>query len=264
MAIWLNQLGTGTGIDCGMICSASVAAADNFTVAAWVYPTSWTGGAGAITTGGGGITTAWMVFCGGGPETETVGLNAPWMLCIISSSRVIGLDWEDRSTGLNHPVSGATALVLNQWQHLCVTYNGTSGTSSIYYNGNLDSIATNTGAGNVKFPDTSSRQKIGIGCTITSAGVKTGTFVGYIADCALWKTDLTSADIAQLGKSNMKGMAYQVQPKYLHLYYPLDEVQTGYNGPTTPGFYKNRTWVSASGTAVGNMIGVGESHNSYL
>ena len=261
MAINLVGLTSGAGIDCGNVQSASKAASDSFSVAAWVYPVNWS--ATTISTGTGGFPNAWMIFTAGGPETETIGLNAPWMLLVHSASKTIGFDWEDRVNGQNRPMTGSTALTLNTWQHIAVTY--TNATASFYLNGNLDVTRLSTATGSGRFPDTSSNQRLGIGCTITSAGVKTGIFGGKISDCAFWKTVLAPNEVQQLAQSRQKYMPFQIQPSFLHLYYPLDEVAHGSIAPTTAQLVKNRASGSfGNGTIAGNVVGAAEDYLSYL
>jgi len=111
----------------------------NFTIECWLKRT----GAGATaSTGTGGITAVPLVTKGRG-EADGDNRDMNWFLGFTSAG-VLTADFEDRNSGLNHPVTGTTAAGSNVWQHAAVTYaqDGTNGTWVVYLNGVPDKTNT--------------------------------------------------------------------------------------------------------------------------
>ena len=102
-------------------------------------------------------------------------------------------DFEDTATGLNHPISGATAIVNGIWYHAAATYDGT--TWRLYLNGNLDATLV-VGAFT---PESTSIQHFGLGTTLTSTGTAAGFYAGLLDEVRVWNVARSLAEI-QAGK----------------------------------------------------------------
>jgi hypothetical protein len=132
----------------------------NFTVEAWVYPTNAMASAGQILSKGGG-TASWSTSSG-----------AQYQWTIISSAA----SWNFNSSGSSITVNSGT-VTLNTWQHLAVTYDGT--TTRTFLNGFLQSTSTSS----YTAPSTRNLQYIGM----TQSGGYTQEYFGYIDDFRITK-----------------------------------------------------------------------------
>lgn len=213
------------GIDCGAYSSGSRFNAKEFTISAFVKRM----GAGTtVSCGTNGLTAIEPIFTHGFGESETIGLNLNWFLGYVPSVNRYGVDMEDFNNGLNHPytfsnvISPSTGII----HHIAVTYTtGTDGTGrySGYVNGILHGTSGFAGSANVRTPDYTSRQGVGISLALSSTSGRNGGFNGYIWDCAFWDTPLLSGEILQLASGGLAYMPLQIRPRNLKAYFPLDE-----------------------------------------
>ncbi len=163
-----------------------------FTLEGWVKVE----GAGiTTTTGGGGLTAAIPIISKGAAQSDApANINMNYFLGI-NSSNVLVADFEEATgsnTGLNHPVTGTTAIPNNIWTHVAVTYNISDGAWNFYVNGNTAGTG-NAGAG--KVPENNSIQHASIGTTLTSLGLPAGFFNGKIDEVRIWNRALTQVEI---------------------------------------------------------------------
>ena len=157
--------------------TASSLGTSTFTLEAWVNKT----GTGVTTgTGTGGLTAALPIITKGRGEAETpANLNMNYFLGIDNTGK-LAADFEDKATGLNHPVTGVATLSNNTWYHIAATYDGT--TWKLYLNGNLDRELI-VGA---FLPENTSIQHAALGSALTSTGVAAGFFAGIIDEARIW------------------------------------------------------------------------------
>ena len=81
-----------------------------FTLELWFRRT----GTGVTTsTGAGGITNAIPLLTKGRAEADGSNLDMNYFLGLNGTTGVLVADFEDMATGLNHPISGVTAVSLN-------------------------------------------------------------------------------------------------------------------------------------------------------
>ncbi|HYU67028.1 MAG TPA: LamG-like jellyroll fold domain-containing protein, partial [Jatrophihabitantaceae bacterium] len=92
--------------------------------------------------------------------------------------------------GLNHPVSGTTAVTSNVWHHAAATYDGT--TWRLYLDGALDKTLV-VGAFT---PEATSIQHAALGTAMTSSGVAAGFFAGVLDESRIWSLARSGAQIA--------------------------------------------------------------------
>ena len=143
----------------------------------------------AYTTGSGGIDLVPLVTHGA-PEADGSNLDANWVLGINASGNVLAADFEDEATGLNHPVSGTTAITDGSWHHAAATYDGT--TWRLYLDGRLETTLL-VGAFT---PQPHSIQGAGLGAMFTSTGTALGHFDGALDEARVWSVARTGAQIA--------------------------------------------------------------------
>ncbi|MCB0053987.1 MAG: hypothetical protein KDE24_31070, partial [Caldilinea sp.] len=101
--------------------------AATFTLEAWIKREA--GGA-TMTTGtdgldgSGGRPLAYPVLTKGMGQGETpANINMNYFLGVTSTG-VVGADFEDAATGGNHPAWGSTTIAVGEWHHIAATYNG--------------------------------------------------------------------------------------------------------------------------------------------
>ena len=100
----------------------------------------------------------------------------------------IGADFEQTGNGFNRPVTSNGTVSLNTWNHLLVSYNGTSW--GVYINGILDrTLARNVSA------RSDSIQHNAIGTSMNSSGARGGYFSGKIAIARIYGRALSYAEV---------------------------------------------------------------------
>ena len=258
----------GVGIDCLTYRSGSRMNVRNFTIAARVRRM----GAGTtVSCGTLGQLAIEPIFTHGMAEVETIGLNVNWFLGYVPASNKFGADMEDFNNGVNHPFTFLTPrTATGQAYHIAVTYTtgdaGGSGRWSGYVDGIFDGSSGFTGLANVRTPDYATRQGAGIGISMTSNSGRNGSFNGYIWDCALWDTPLTSGEVWQLASGRQNYMPLQIRPQNLKSYFPLDDVPDFNRVPTGgSGFLSVLDRVALSGaTMYGAATGYASDNISYF
>ncbi len=135
------------------------------------------------TTGTGGLANAIPLLTKGRGEAENSNVDMNYFLGIDSVSNKLVADFEEGagqpSPGLNHPITGNTAVTSNVWHHAAVTYDGT--TWQLYLDGVADgSLAVG------RLPRSDSIQHAGIGSAMTSTGAAAGFFQGQVDEARIW------------------------------------------------------------------------------
>src|SRR5207253_2416987 len=119
----------------------------------------------------------------GRAEAEASNVDMNYFLGIDSATNRLVADFEEgagaASPGLNHPLSGTTALQNSVWYHAAVTYDGSK--LRIFLNGTLESELV---VGQP--PRSDSIQHFAIGSAINSTGVAAGFFNGAIDETRVW------------------------------------------------------------------------------
>src|SRR6266498_3003988 len=149
--------------------------AATFTLETWFKRT----GAGVgITTGGGGIASAVPLVTKGRAEAEASNVDMNYFLGIDATTGKLVADFEEGPStggtlGLNHPVTGTTAIPINinLWHHAAVTYDGQ--TWKLYLDGVLDGTLTLPAA---RPPRSDSIQHAAPATAMNSTGVAAGFF----------------------------------------------------------------------------------------
>ena len=131
-----------------------------FTMEVWAYPTNTMAGSGQMISKGGG-TASWSTSSG-----------AQYQWTIVSSVVL----WNFNVGGSAASLGGGT-VTLNTWQHLAVTYDGT--TTRTFLNGTQQNTTTNT----YTAPTTRNVQYIGM----TQSGGYTQAYYGYLDDFRITK-----------------------------------------------------------------------------
>ena len=166
--------------------------ASNFTLELWFMRT----GTGTVaSTGTGGVSAVPLVTKGRG-EAEGSNVDMNYFLGIEPTKRVLVADFEDTVGGVNHPVTGKTAICDNIWYHAAATYDGT--TWRLYLDGVLDAQLV-VGAFT---PRADSIQHAAIGTALNSTGAVTsgqtqGFFDGVIDEARVWNYPRTIGQISR-------------------------------------------------------------------
>ena len=137
-------------------------------------------------------------------------------------------------SGIGFSISGATALfytgtnntiVINTWQHVSVTWAGTTASSGVSIRVNAATISTS-------FAQAGSALTDNAVAPLTIGGLSSGAqvFPGYISEVAIWNTVLTSAQIFTLSRTGRRGLPLTVQTANLISYWPLEDVANGSSG----------------------------------
>ncbi len=165
--------------------------AATFTLETWFQ---WHSGGSTASTGTGGISAYPLVTKGRG-QSEDPTLNCAYFLGILPSGELTA-DFEEHGTGttggLNHPVTGTTALTPDdgQWHHAAVTYDGNCW--QLYLDGVADTPGTNCPA---EPPDFDSIQHFGLGTAFTSTGAAQGRLSGLLDEVRVWDHARSGAEI---------------------------------------------------------------------
>lgn len=155
---------------------------DRFTVEAWVRRD----GAGVpFSTGVGGLS---LVPIAGKGRGENDGSNVDCNYTLGFSGDVLGADFEDATTGANHPVLGKTKIPIGEWHHVAATYDGTKW--QLFVDGKLDGEATANAT-----PRKDSIQHFGIGSALDSKGTPAGFLKGAIDEVRVWDRARTEVEI---------------------------------------------------------------------
>lgn len=173
-----------------------------FTLEAWVKRAA--GGATMSTgsnglDGSGGRPVVYPVLTKGMGENDTpANVNMNWFLGITSTG-VIGADFEDNAGGVNRPAWGTTVVPIGEWHHIAATYGPTgenTGCWKLYLDGNLETLnAAVTGCPNAT-PESSSIQHAALATGINSTGVlATGFFSGSIDNARVWNIAIPETEI---------------------------------------------------------------------
>lgn len=159
----------------------------------------------------------------------------------------------------------ATSFTLAAWVHRVgagTTINTGSWTS--YVNGVQDGISfVTTNSLQVRTPDTTSLQGVGIGIGVTSAAAKSGAWNGFVSEVCIWNTVLDATEVAALAKSKIIGTPLQIRPAALQGYWQLNEAGHNVGLPLTAKFIQDRSGKNNHGTAFGKVSGSAEYILSY-
>lgn len=172
--------------------ATSALGASNFTLECWFKRT----GTGATTTTGNGGSTAVPLLTKGRGEADGSNVDCNYFLGI-STNGTLTADFEEYpvsggTSGLNHPVTGRTAIVNGTWYHAAVTYN--SRQWSLYLNGNIETtLVVNASAD--RPPRFDSLQHAALGSALTSVGAAAGYFQGLIDEARVWNVVRSQAEI---------------------------------------------------------------------
>src|SRR5439155_20671848 len=145
--------------------AAPALGAQKFTLETWFRRD----GAGVGTfTGTGGVTAIPLITKGMAEVDNNNNKDMNYFVGIDSTTNKLVADFEDTATGLNHPVSGTTAIPADgAWRHAAVSYDGT--TWRVYLNGVLETTLV-AGAFTPRFD---SIQHAALGTALNSTGVVT-------------------------------------------------------------------------------------------
>jgi hypothetical protein len=186
-----------------------------FTVSCWFL---WrAGGATASTGSGGKVAYPLVTRCVG--EADGSNVDGNYFMGIDSTTLSLCGDYEDTGTGLNHPVTGATAIKTNIWYHGAITYDGS--TFKVYLNGVQDATLSVTNT-----PRSDSIQQFCVGSTLNSANAVSGFWRGYISEVAFWNVGLQAGEVARL-TNHVKYTPLSVRSSSLKGYWPLDDAPNG-------------------------------------
>ncbi len=157
---------------------------DEFTLELW-FKREGVGATAA--TGSGGFSGIPLLTKGRG-EYDGANVDCNYFLGIRTGDNVLGADFEDLATGLNHPAFGHTPIENDRWYHAAATYDGT--TWRLYLNGYLEAEVT-AGA----TPRLDSIQHAALGTALNSTGVAEGYFDGVIDEARVWSHARSLAEI---------------------------------------------------------------------
>jgi len=164
--------------------------ASKLTLEAWIRRD----GAGATADTGSGGFLAVPIVAKGRAQDEATTNNMNYFLGIIPGTPdVLGADFEDNATGLNHPARGLKPVPADGvWHHVAATYDGKDW--RLYLDGVLD---TTTPVGNQDqfLPRSDSIQHASIGSALNTSGTAEGFFNGVIDEVRVWNRALSQAEL---------------------------------------------------------------------
>jgi hypothetical protein len=166
--------------------------AATFTIETWFKRTA--AGAGT-STGSGGIASAIPLVTKGRAEGEGSSIDMNYFMGIDATSAKLVADFEEGpgtggTLGLNHPITGNTAITSNVWHHAAATYDGQ--TWRLYLDGVQDGTLTLSVA---RPPRSDSIQHAALATAMTSAGAAAGFFAGVLDEARIWNVARTAAQI---------------------------------------------------------------------
>lgn len=149
------------------------------------------------------------------------------------------------------------AFTLNVWNHLVVTWDGstTAANVHIYINGTEVSYATTT---NGTGPTDNSADSLNIGNNTTVAG----TFDGQLTEVAVWGSVLTTTDVNALLYGKLHLMPFHVSGAALLAYWPLDDFANGAT-VTGAGTVKDISGNARHGTATNSPVSKAVELHTY-
>lgn len=156
---------------------------EQFTVEAWVRRD------GKGVTAGTGVGGLQLVPIAGKGRGESDGSNLDCNYAFGFVGDVLGADFEDTATGLNHPIVGSGAVTMGVWHHVAASYDGS--TWRLYLDGNLDAEKAADAT-----PRADSIQHFGIGAALDSTGTPAGALEGAIDEVRVWDHARTPEEIA--------------------------------------------------------------------
>ena len=166
----------------------NAAGLSNFTVETWFRRD---GSGATVSTGAGGVTAIPLV-AKGVDEGEASTTDANYFLGIDGATGRLVVDFEEGAAGaapgLNHPVTGTTAITNGTWNHAAATYDGT--TLRLFLNGQIEGALT------VGQPaQSASTQHLGLATALNSAGAASGFLNGALDETRIWNVARTQTDI---------------------------------------------------------------------
>ncbi len=160
-----------------------------FTLETWF---NWNGGGVPANTGNGGI-AAIPLITKLSAEQDGDSRDGNYFIGIRVPQGVLAADLEEGAAGavpgLNHPVSGVTAVTPYTWHHAAVTYNGTNWL--LFLDGNLEGSLT---VGQP--PRFDSIQHAALASSLNSTGAPQGYFAGLLDEVRIWSYARSASQIA--------------------------------------------------------------------
>ncbi|MBK7513900.1 MAG: fibronectin type III domain-containing protein [Chloracidobacterium sp.] len=176
-----------------------------FTLEAWVKRSA--GGA-TMSTGTNGLDgtsghpLVYPVLTKGMGQGETpANINMNWFLGITSTG-VVGADFEDNADGGNHPAWGSTTIPVGEWHHIAATYTGSCW--ALFVDGSPDTLnGAATQCPNAT-PEFTSIQHAGLAAGIGSTGqLAAGFFAGTIDEARVWNLARSQSEILSTVNSEL-------------------------------------------------------------
>lgn len=152
--------------------------------------------------------------------------------------------------------SNTSSVSSGAWHHFLMTWDGstTAANVHIYVDGTEVSYATTT---NGATPTDNSGNAISIG----NNSATSATWDGFLAECAIWTSVLSSAEIAILAKSPRTDMPTALVTQPLH-YWKLNEFGDGAT-VTGTGVFKDYVAYSYNGSGTNSPTGKASNWISY-
>ena len=166
----------------------------------------------------------------------------------INNSKNIVSWWGASSAGML--ARSSNVISTNTWYKICNTFDNTGDRKGrIYLNGIEVSYTTKANASGTLESDSSNNLEIG-------RGVVSRYFDGIISDVAIWSSILSSQEILQYGKSNVKRNALQLSPSTLVAYWALNEHPDETSGDSDTFYDKSRNINNCTGSDGANNTGL--------
>lgn len=177
--------GVNDYVTSGVTPANSILNTPSFTVETWFKRN----GVGVpVSTGTGGIAAAIPLITKGTSEAETAAADINYFLGINTVGNVLCADFEEAqlpmgiTPGLNHPISGTTAIVNGTWYHAAATYDGIKW--QLFLNGNLEAELI-VGAG--RTPNAAVISPFAMATSIRSNGTTLQGFLnGVLDEARIW------------------------------------------------------------------------------